>query len=567
MKKSLFAIALAGALVLACKPEPAPVPNSLTLKSAAEVQVPVEGGTFTVEFEANVAWTAELDVKTDVAALNVKSGTAEDQKVKVSIQKNEVENVDRTITLTLLAEGVEPVKVLFKQASTYVPYFSLSESDVAVGIEGGTVEIEVNTNCEYTVAPFEEYDWITLSQDNGKIVLTAVENGAYGVRYAAYDIVVPAIQVPAVDPETGEETGEMTNYTETIWFWQSGTATVAWATRPDIETFLGSENLSMAIAGENLLICNVNDVYAFKLSDGSFVGALGMGEMGIKSITNDDAGNVLFAAGGAWYNPESEAEPEYLNIGVLPASDPINMDKMRPQVMYVNGFYGYGLDNLRATGDCYSGDGVITMTTAAGEGDAFCVAWQIKGGTAVDLNGNPSFSEETFQTPYTDYVTVTKPGAIWGSNNFVAIALTNSLSDGVLEIGYDGIYNLRYNPNMSVDSWTEVVATGSSWAEGYNAIDICEWNGHKYCAFIGMASFPQWSMPSYLWLVNIDDIANPVVEFVGQYTTELGEEEEVAGSILCAFTDLKLVPDGDTLKAYIIDGSWDVMGCYVFPKR
>ena len=567
MKKSLFAIALAGALVLACKPEPAPVPNSLTLKSAAEVQVPVEGGTFTVEFEANVAWTAELDVKTDVAALNVKSGTAEDQKVKVSIQKNEVENVDRTITLTLLAEGVEPVKVLFKQASTYVPYFSLSESDVAVGIEGGTVEIEVNTNCEYTVAPFEEYDWITLSQDNGKIVLTAVENGAYGVRYAAYDIVVPAIQVPAVDPETGEETGEMTNFTETIWFWQSGTATVAWATRPDIETFLGSENLSMAIAGENLLICNVNDVYAFKLSDGSFVGALGMGEMGIKSITNDDAGNVLFAAGGAWYNPESEAEPEYLNIGVLPASNPDNMDKLKPQVMYLNGFYGLGLDNLRATGDCYSGDGVITMTTAAGEGDAFCVAWQIKNGVAVDLEGNPSLNQETYQTPYTDYVTITKGGAVWNANNIVAMALTNSLSDGVLEIGYDGIYNLRYNPNMSADSWTDVVATGSSWAEGYNAIDICEWNGHKYCAFIGMAYFPQWGMPSYLWLVNIDDIANPVVEFVGEYTTELGEEEEVAGSILCTFTDLKLVPDGDTLKAYIIDGSWDVMGCYVFPKR
>ena len=58
MKKSLFAIALAGAMVLACKPEPAPVASSITLKSDAEVQVPVEGGTFTVEFEANVAWTA-----------------------------------------------------------------------------------------------------------------------------------------------------------------------------------------------------------------------------------------------------------------------------------------------------------------------------------------------------------------------------------------------------------------------------------------------------------------------------------------------------------------------------
>ena len=565
MKKSLFAIALAGALVLACKPEPAPVPNSLTLKSAAEVPVPVEGGTFTVEFEANVAWTAELDVKTDVAALNVKSGTAEDQKVKVSIQKNEVENVDRTITLTLLAEGVEPVKVLFKQASTYVPYFSLSESDVAVGIEGGTVEIEVNTNCEYTVAPFEEYDWITLSQDKGKIVLTAVENGAYGVRYAAYDIVVPAIQVPAVDPETGEETGEMTNYTETIWFWQSGTATVAWATRPDIATFVGSENLSMAIAGDFILVCNANEVYAFNIADGSFVDALGMAGTGIRTITNDDAGNVLIAAGGAWY--DGSAEPDYLNIAVLPASDPTNMNKAHMPVMYLNGFYGYGLDNLRATGNCYDGDGVITMTTAAGGGDAFCVAWQIKNGVAVDSNGNPSLNQETYQTPCTDYVTVTKVDAIWSSKAFIAIALTNSLSDGVLEIGYEGIYNLRYNPNMSADSWTDVVATGAEGNHGFNAIDICEWDGHKYCAFIGMGYFPQWSVPSSLWLVNIDDIANPVVEFVGEYTTELGEEEEVSGPILCESTDLKLVPDGDTLKAYIIDGSWDAMGCYVFPKH
>ena len=564
MKKSLFAIALAGALVLACKPEPAPVPNSLTLKSAAEVQVPVEGGTFTVEFEANVAWTAELDVKTDVAALNVKSGTAEDQKVKVSIQKNEVENVDRTITLTLLAEGVEPVKVLFKQASTYVPYFSLSESDVAVGIEGGTVEIEVNTNCEYSITPAEDYDWITRSGDASKIVLTAVENGAYGVRYAAYKIEVPAIQVPVVDEESGEETGEMTNYTETIWFWQSGTATVAWATRPDIATFVGSENLSMAIAGDFILVCNANEVYAFNIADGSFVDALGMAGTGIRTITNDDAGNVLIAAGGAWY--DGSAEPDYLNIAVLPASDPTNMNKMKPQVMYLNGFYGLGLDNLRATGDCYSGDGVITMTTAAGEGDAFCVAWQIKNGVAVDLEGNPSLNQETYQTSYTDYVTITMNGAIWNANNIVAMALTNSLSDGVLEIGYDGIYNLRYNPSMSASAWTEILATGSSWAEGYNAIDICEWNGHKYCAFIGMAFFPQWAMPSYLWLVNIDDINNPVVEFCGEYTTELGEDEEVAGSICCSFTDLKLVPDGDVLKAYIIDGSWDVMGCYTFPK-
>lgn len=568
MKKSLFAIALAGAMVLACKPEPAPVASSITLKSDAEVQVPVEGGTFTVEFEANVAWTAELDVKSDVAALNVKSGTPEDQKLKVSIQKNDVENVDRTITLTLLADGVEPVKVLFKQASVYVPYFTLSSNDVAVGVEGGSVEIEVTTNCEYTIEPYEQHDWLTLGGDANKIVLTAVANGTYNLRYAAYLVTVPAIQVPVVDEETGEETGDTAPYTETIWFWQSGLASVEWASRLDVDTYIGSANLSMAVADGKIYICNTQDVYCHSMSDGSLSAGLGMGELGVKSITNDDAGNVIIASGGGWYNPEDGGEPDYLNIAVLPASDPLNFEKMKMLVMYTNGFYGLGLDNVRATGDCYStsGSGVITLATVAGDGDAYCVAWQIKGGVAVDLNGNPSFNMETGDTSYTDYVTITKGSALWDANNIVTMALTDNLSDGVLEIGYDGIYALRYNPSMSASAWTEVLATGSSWAEGYNALDVIEWNGHRYCAFIGMAYFPQWSMPSYLWLVNIDDINNPVVEFCGEYTAELGEEEEVAGSICCSFTDLKLVADGDNLKAYIIDGSWGVMGCYNFPK-
>ncbi|MGM9791255.1 MAG: BACON domain-containing protein [Candidatus Cryptobacteroides sp.] len=566
MKKSLFAIALAGAMVLACKPEPAPVQSSITLKSDAEVQVPVEGGTFTVEFEANVAWTAELDVKSDVAALNIKSGTPEDQKVKVSIQKNDVENVDRTITLTLLADGVEPVKVVFKQASVYVPYFTLSSTDVAVGAEGGSVEIEVTTNCEYGIEPYEAQDWLTLGGDANKIVLTAVANGTYNLRYAAYLVTVPAIQVPVVDEETGEETGDTAPYSVNIWFWQSGQASLEWASRIDTVTYNGSSNLSMAIADGKIYVCNTKDVYCHSLTDGSLSAGLGLGEFGIKSITNDDAGNVIVATGGGWYNAEAGGDPDYLNIGVLPASDPLNFDKMNMVIMYTNGFYGLGLDNVRATGDCYSGDGVITLATVAGEGDAFCVAWQIKGGKAVDLNGDPSL-DENYETKYTDYVTITyNSSAIWNANNIVTMALSDKLSDGVLEIGYDGIYALRYNPSMSVSAWTDVLATGSSWAEGYNALDVIEWNGHRYCAFIGMAYFPNWGMPSYLWLVNIDDINNPVVEFCGEYTAELGEEEEVAGPFCCTFTDLKLVADGDNLKAYIIDGSWGVMGCYNFPK-
>lgn len=572
MKKSLFAIACAVALVMACKPEEVPVTLALSLTSEAEVAVPVEGGIFTVEFDTNTPWKAELDVAADVAELNVTSGTAEDQKLKVTVKKNTVENTDRTFTLTISGEEVEPVKVVFNQASTFVPYFTLSSNDVAVGTEGGSVEIEVTTNCEYSIAPYDEYDWLTLGGDKEKIVLTAVANTSYSLRYGAFEVTVPGIQVPVVDEETGEETGETEDYTTTIWFWQSGAATVDWEARIDQDaTYMEVDNISMAIAKDKIFICNTKDIYSYSMTDGSFISALGLGEYNIKSITNDDAGNVLFATGGAWQAPDSVEEPDYLNIGVLPASDPLNFDKMKPVIMYVNSFYGTGLGNIRATGDCYSGDGVITLATGAGAGDAFCVAWQIKGGVAVDINGNPSFDQETSNVNCTDYVTITKgigwdgePFQIWSANNIVTMALSDNLSDGVLEIGYDGIYSLRYNPAMSVNAWVDVLPTGSEGNEGYNAMDIITWNGHKYCAFIGMAYFPCWC-PSYLWLVNIDDINNPVVEFKGEYSTDA--EYEYGQTACSTFTDIKLVATDDALKAYVIDGAWGVMGCYNFPKR
>ncbi|MBQ1912273.1 MAG: hypothetical protein II171_01790, partial [Bacteroidales bacterium] len=56
----LIASVLLAALVVSCKKE-TPVEDALTLNSAAEATVPVEGDVVTIKFNTNVAWTAKSD--------------------------------------------------------------------------------------------------------------------------------------------------------------------------------------------------------------------------------------------------------------------------------------------------------------------------------------------------------------------------------------------------------------------------------------------------------------------------------------------------------------------------
>ena len=555
MKKFFTIFALALVALVACNKEPK-VEDKLVINGETTALIPIEGldEPYVVTFSSTKAWTAKLDVTDDVAIVAPKSGEAgEECKVKVTFTPND-EFEDRTIVLTLAAEGITPATFTFVQTSK--PHFYTDQSYFEPSAKGETINFKVISNVEYTTKCYEDtFTWMHVTNDGDNFTVTIDPNNGYDPRESYIKFTTSALQVPVLD-ENGEETGETEDLVVRVYFEQEGSLVTSWRQDFTWDLYNESHRYSTALAGDYLAVSTGLGVRLYSKADGSFVqdisSALPFAPTG---ITNDDAGNIVISVGGdfpltdTWELDADAQQP--LQVFYLPNG---SMDAADAKLLftYYDGFYGYGLDNIRATGDVTK-DACITMCSAAGSpGGSYAVAWEIKDGVATTAD------------TYTDYVTLSWTSEIWASYNLVAKHIGTTVDSGILCIGYDGNYNLHYNAGMSSANWQEVLVTGSSWAEGYNALDIIDWNGHKYAGFIGMSyfAFADWDydgtvddyMPSYLWLVNIDDPANPVVVSTSEYYAD--------PSNFCygSTTDLCLEVEGNDLAAYVFDSS---ASCYL----
>lgn len=176
----LIASVLLAALVVSCKKE-TPVEDALTLNSAAEATVPVEGDVVTIKFNTNVAWTA----KSDQTWLTVTpaSGEAGDATVKASALKNESYDA-RTAEVTITA-GTKTAKVKVTQGQT--DGLSIATTEYTVPAEGGDVEVTVSANVDYEVVIPEAIDWVTVKKTKGmtdsKVVLSVAATQQYAPEY------------------------------------------------------------------------------------------------------------------------------------------------------------------------------------------------------------------------------------------------------------------------------------------------------------------------------------------------------------------------------------------------
>lgn len=523
MKKSLTIVLAAALAFVACKPT---VVDSLKVNSITPSEtVIVKEGTeepIIVVFSSTKAWTASVN-DAEIATVTPKSGEAGDEcRVKLNVAENET-MVDRDIVLTLAAEGVEPVKVTFKQQSQF---HMVAQPEVyEVAVDGGQVTFTLDVNVAYEYKAYEDtFTWMHVTKNENTFTVNLDANGTYDARESY--IKFTTTEIPDLDPETGEPTGDP--YAVRVYFEQAGNATVVWQTALT-DDFIVPEGsyatLSSAIMGGKLYVTNGQKVFPVNTATGALEAALNI-PVCPRGLANDSVGNVLAFVGGDY---GEGGEP--LTFGVIDAS--FNMTPIATNLP--DNFYGYGLDGLTVTGDL-KGKAAVTAFSAAGyEAGSYLVFYQIDGGKYVTDGGQ------------TDYVGLPWTAAIWGSRNSIGKCATNDVTGGVFFIGYDGNYNLHYNPGTSGANWMETYATGSSWAEGYNAMDTIEWNGHKYCAFIGMAYFPYWGMPSYLHIVNVDDPTAPVALTVQEvYATR---EDQIL-----AFTSLNLAVEDGALCAYLTDG-------------
>ena len=150
----LIASVLLAALVVSCKKE-TPVEDAVTLTSAADVTVPVEGDVVTIKFNSSVAWTAKSDQAW--LTLTPASGEAGDASIKASALKNDTFDA-RTAEVTITA-GTKTAKVKVTQGQTDA--VQVKTTDFEVAAEGGEVKVPVSANVEVKVEIPEAIDWVS----------------------------------------------------------------------------------------------------------------------------------------------------------------------------------------------------------------------------------------------------------------------------------------------------------------------------------------------------------------------------------------------------------------------
>lgn len=516
MRKSFFALCAAMLAFAACKQDAPVVAPELKLTTESAVTVPMDGDIVTVEFTSSVAWTAALDVEKDVASVNVKSGTKDEGKVKVTVMALKEDNATRSFTLTLTPEGGEPVKVTFTQNGPYVPFFEVSETSFAFGSEGGTQSFTISTNVEYEVENNTDFASLSINSETAEVTVPANED----VMGRSGNIV---FAIPSI---TETVDGEPVAKTVVISIMQEGQVKVVYT--QDMPEALPADGVySVAVADDFLLVGDGKTIHAFNKGTGEFVQTMDLG-VNVISITSDDAGNICIATGSGAYS-------EDFAVMVAPAESLLSQDTYKTVISCKNQFYGYGYFGIKVTGNALKGEAALCLISGAGGSGAYGVSWQLNDGACVDEN-------------YTKYTTLPVEGqAMWSSHACVCRHLSTNIEKGMLYVGYDKHQNLCYNPTMADDTWTKVCALGLDGNNGTLDMDLVEVNGHRYCFTVNMSYF-SWSKSS-ISLINIDNLEeSTLIATIG--INEDREFGSATNAAICAEVE------GSKCVLYVVDQSF-----------
>lgn len=542
MKKNiLWSLVAIAALMVSCneKEDVTPSEKGSITAETVEYTVPTEGteeAALEVKFTSTVEWKAAFESEVDWATIKPKSGAAGEAVVKVTADAYDEENTSRTAVLVITGGDAEPLKVTLTQNGVFAPYFSVSNTNLSVGVEGGTVSFTIDTNVEFEKTTYEQFEaWAPFTLDGKTGTFTVAASKEYDSRDAYVKFTIPSIQV-------SNDEGETVAKVVRVYVSQEGNLAVAWSFDYD-ETLAAATSVTTALAGDYMLVSTGNEVIAYNKATGDKVTTLEL-PLTPKGITNDDAGNVVFFTGGEYGD-----SADNLKVFYLPADKLTDVSAAKQIIDSPNAFYGFGYDNLRVTGDV-SKEAAVTVFSAGAPtygGASYVVVFDIKAGDVA--------------TTYTDYVTVTYAADIWNSRNAVGIALGTTVANGVYCIGYDGNYNLHYNASMSGTAWDEVLVTETGSNYGYNTLDMIEWNGHKYLYTVAMGYDSGWGGvgSAYLTLMNIDSVTAP--EVVAKVAISGADGVTHPGALN---SDVVLAVENGNLVAYVIDSGTAKVGKFVY---
>ena len=511
MKKIALFLMAASFAVVACEEEFVPhldfPPTEVTIPAAGteELAEPI-----TVNFTANAAWTATLTGEgvAEWLSISPKSGNAGDASIKLDALVN-TGNENRTAILEIAVEGLETIQVPVVQLQKNAIDVN-GEDTYTVSFKGGSVEIEVGHNVDYTYEASAEWLVETKAYTTDKLTFTVAEQEVNAPARTATVTVYSELGVVKIVTVTQEA------WSPIVWT-KSLSALGATAGRVGVGAFgnyvaftaNGAAYLADAATGEN--------VQAVPLPDGFVAGGVHV----------DDAGNLMVSGpDAAWANSD------HLQLYLI---DPATFAPT-PLIDYnAANYYSTEMGNIRVKGDVTE-NAVITAYICDGGGHA--IIWEVKDGVVAD----PSY--------------VDLGDGSWDASTGVVAPAGAAVADGLFAITYGGpwSYNLYYYDGAE---WAMTWESPATWMENFNCISTTEIGGKKYLALTMSCHFNY----DYTDIVVLDVTDPKAAKEVFKIQMNFHTTNEAG----LTYSDIFIKGEDGKLAAYVIDPWMDAVEKYLFP--
>ena len=480
----------------------------------AEVTIPTAGtenleNPLTFTFNANAAWTAQLTGEgvTEWLSISPKSGEAGDASIKFDAIANTGKE-NRTATLEITVEGLEPVLVNVVQLQKNAIDVN-AEDAYTVSFKGGSVEIEVGHNVDYTYEV--SADWL-------------VETRAYATDKLTFTVAEQEVNAPA-------RTATVTVYSELgvvkiVTVTQEAWSPISWSYSL-AELGAAAGRAGIGVSGDKVYFTANGELWAADAATGANAQKVALPEGFIAGgVHVDDAGNLMVSG------PDRAPGAGMLQLFKVAADG-----SYTALVDYDSANYWCTeMGNFRVKGDV-NGDALIMAYICVGTGHY--AAWEVKGGVVAEA---PVYGD--------------LHDGSWDASTGVVAPVGATLADGFFAITYGSTYNLNY---FNGEAWSEIYVTGSTWMENYNCISTTEVNGKKYLAMTASCHFDY----DYTDIIVLDVTDLTAAKEV--FKIQMNFHTVNAGGL--TYSDIFIKGEDGKLAAYVIDPWMDTVEKYLFPLQ
>lgn len=313
--------------------------------------------------------------------------------------------------------------------------------------------------------------------------------------------------------------------------------------KSNLDISIQSGPIKLAASGDYLIVSNSGKLYVLNRFTGAYIKTLSFPGYDIKSITNDDAGHILFS------NEVLFQQSEPFEVYYIDSIDDALPKKLCSYVQL--DFYNSRLSNIKCSGDVTS----HALVTAFASVNNMGVYWTIENGSEVSKAWTKNFRGDSGNTP------------VNGVYNGCVVSATTDPADGFFGVGYGKDYSIRYYKTAD-QKWSSVYTTGSIGNENPCALSVGELNGARYLLFGSGAhfaySFDPKNSDKMIVLMDCSEPLSTGQAVMASYTrTDMAPGTFTSTGTAC---DVLLVPstDGYKMHAYYTEGAFDVLCCLEF---